>query len=110
MKRLNSYQMSKSTGSKVIVRSFPGARVKDMHHYMKPVLEEVPKPANVILHVGTNDLKDKSPQAVADELEDLVRLTESNYPGVAVTISSITQRYDVSGLTSTVSDITKITK
>ena len=110
VKRLNSHSMSKSTKSKVIVRSFPGARIKDMYHYMKPALQDVGKPANVILHVGTNDLKDKSPQSVADEIQDLARFIEINYQDVTVNISTMTQRYDVSELTAKVGKVNKITK
>ena len=110
VKRLNSFQMSKGCKKKVLVRSFPGARVKDMYHYMKPVLEEVSQPTNVVFHIGTNDLGTKTPQAVADEIQDLARHTESKYPGVKVTISSITKRYDSNELTSKVDDVNKITK
>ena len=51
--RLTSWQLSKSTKSTVIVRSFSGAHVRDMYHNMLSFLEESTKLVNIIMHVGT---------------------------------------------------------
>ena len=42
-----------------------------MKDYLKPNLEL--SPDNVILHIGTNDLKDKQPRQVAESIVDLGR-------------------------------------
>ena len=39
----------------VKVGNFPGATVADMGHYIIPVIQK--KSSNIILHVGTNDVK-----------------------------------------------------
>jgi hypothetical protein len=38
----------------VVVKSFGGANISDMEDYLKPIIRK--EPANLILHVGTNDL------------------------------------------------------
>ena len=37
----------------VKVRFFPGSRIRDMYHYLIPILEK--KPEHLIPHVGTDD-------------------------------------------------------
>ncbi len=36
------------------MKSFGGANISDMEDYLKPIIRK--EPANLILHVGTNDL------------------------------------------------------
>ena len=105
--RLSSYQLSKSAKSKVTVRSFSGAHVRDIRHYLVPSMHEPNKPTKVILHVGTNDLADKSPQTVADEIQDLAHHIEHKYDS-AVCISEITQRFDSDKLNCKVKEVNKI--
>ena len=38
----------------VVVKHFSDANIEDMKHYVKPTQEK--KPAQIIIHVGTNDL------------------------------------------------------
>ena len=49
--------LGKAVGHQVVVKSFSGATTKAMKDYLKPNLEL--SPDQVILHVGTNDLKSK---------------------------------------------------
>ena len=50
----------------VKVRFFPGARIKDMYHYLILILEK--KPEHLILLVGTNDAEDSSHQQIVNDL------------------------------------------
>ena len=59
--------------------------------YIKPNLEL--SPDQVILHVGTNDLKQKEPQQVADSIVDLARQIE-NSSEASITISELVPRRD----------------
>ena len=61
-----------SGNSKIKVRYFPGAKIKDMYHYVIPLLEK--KPENMILHLGTNDAPFKSD---TDILKDFSILAEN---------------------------------
>ena len=54
---------------KVIVKSFSGATTEDMEDYLKPILRK--EPENLILHVGTNDLKVTEPAHLSNSIESL---------------------------------------
>ena len=58
-----------SRNSKIKFRYFPGAKIKDMYHYVIPLLEK--KPENIILHLGKKDAPYKSDTAI---LKDLIEL------------------------------------
>ena len=60
-----------STKSKIKVRYFPGAKIKDMYHYAIPLLKK--RPENIILHLGTNDAPYKSG---TDIVKDLIALKD----------------------------------
>ena len=60
-----------------------------MKEYVKPLLKR--KPEEIILHVGTNSLRDLDVKACADEIIELARSVGSS---VKVSISSIIQRSD----------------
>ena len=74
-----------SRDTNVVVRSFSGAKIKQMKHFVKPAEEES---SNLyILHVGNNDLREsKSAEKIADEILDL-----------AITLKNETNEVTVSG-------------
>ena len=90
------------------VRSFPGATVGDMKHYLQPSLQL--KPSEIVLHVGINDLKEHSSRVVAEQIVDLGNLIASSSPDTKVTISALTQRYDEECLGKKVTDCNKVIK
>ena len=63
-----------------------------MKNYLQPSLQV--DPSDIILHAGTNDLRDSSPRAVAEKLVDLGNLVSSSSPSTKATISALTQRFD----------------
>ena len=80
--------VSRATQRCVTVRSFPGGTSSDMRHYLQPSLQL--KPSEIVLHAGTNDLRDSSLRAVAEKLVDLGNLISSSSPSTKVTISALT--------------------
>ena len=72
--RIPGKDLGKAVGHRVIVKPFSGATTMAMNHYLKPNLE--PSPNEVILHIGTNDLKTREPKAVAESIVDLARQIE----------------------------------
>ena len=56
-------------GRIVKVQSFPEATINDMYDYIKPLLKKAP--ANVILHVGTNDAPNSTSRAILDNMLSL---------------------------------------
>ena len=91
LKKLSPSRLRRSTGKKIIVKTFPGATTSDMKHYIKPTLEK--NPQLVVIHVGTNDIQHKEPEEIAKEVESLCRTIMVD--GLSkVAISEIIQRAD----------------
>ena len=73
----------------VVVKHFSGAKIADMNHYKKPTQEK--SPAEIIIHVGTNDLSSvKEPKDIANDIMQFAKSvkTEEN----KVTVSNILPR------------------
>lgn len=79
-----------SSTEKVIVKSFSIATSEDMEDYLKPLLRK--EPENLILHVGTNDLKTMEPAELANTIQSLAINVEENSPKTSVSISAIPPR------------------
>ena len=75
IKNIQGTQLGKAVGHRVVVKSFSSATTKAMKDDLKPNLELMPD--QIILHVGTNDLKQKEPQQVAASIVDLARQIEN---------------------------------
>ena len=60
---------SLSKANKVVVKSFPGATTEDMEDFIKPILRK--EPDNIIIHVGTNDVKAQEPRLTAEGIVKL---------------------------------------
>ena len=91
IKNVQGTKLGEAVGHRVVVKSFSGATTKAMKDYLKPNLEL--SPDQVVLHVGTNDLKQKEPRHVADSIVDLARQIEKTSEA-AVAISELISRRD----------------
>ena len=89
IKNIQGYKLGKQVGERVVVKSFAGATSSEMTHYIQPTLER--KPQRIVLHIGTNDLRNSSPEKVADNIVDLAREIEMKSD---VIISELTTRTD----------------
>ena len=107
-KGLRNDLLSRAKKPRVTVRSFPGASSSDMKHYLDPSLHLEPR--EIILHAGTNDLRDSSPRTVAEKLVDVGNLVSSSSPNAKVTISALTQRFDEESHGRKVTECNKIIK
>ena len=89
---MQGYEISKSLGNcKTYVKSFSGAKIRDMQDYVKPTLRD--NPDQIIVHVGTNDLaSNKRPEQIAESIIGLATSLKSDTCDVLV--SSITVRND----------------
>ena len=83
IRQIQGRRLGRKVGHRVVVKSFPGATTNDMKHYLMPTVDKSPQ--QIILHVGTNDLRDHSPTVVAENIVDLARKIVSRfrflYPG-----------------------------
>ena len=75
----------------VVVKHFSGAKIEDMKHYVKPTREK--QPAQIIIHVGTNDLPgQKNSDKIANETAEYANSIKTSENDVVV--SSIVSRKD----------------
>ena len=80
----------KTYGAKV--KSHGGATVDDLHDYIAPLLKK--QPANIILHVGTNDAPHKPAGEIYKELLNLMNYIRHILPSVKIHVSCPTLRTD----------------
>ena len=71
-----------------IIKSFPGATLKEMRDYIKPSMAR--RPDMIVLHTGTNDLKNN--KTVSDIASEIIKLAKTN--GIEVAVSSLIPRGD----------------
>ena len=77
-KYIDSERISKSVKhSRVFLESYRGADIEAMGHHVKPCLRK--QPNNLILHVGANDIRDKTASEVADGIVDLCQNISIHY-------------------------------
>lgn len=91
IKQIQGWKLGKKVGHRVVVKSFSGATTSDMKHYLKPTLEK--NPQQILLHVGTNDLRDQNPNVVVDNVVELARKIESE-TNARIILSELVARSD----------------
>ena len=83
VKNIQGHKLGKAVSYRVVVKPFPGATTEDMRHYIKPTLDK--SPDQILLHVGTNDLKNLQPNEVADKVADLARAVDKTSTTIELT-------------------------
>ena len=91
IQNLQGYKLGKETNQRVVVKSFGGATTQDMKSYIQPTIANAPD--RICLHIGTNDLKSKTPNDVANSIVDLAKTIQSTC-GAQVVLSELTTRKD----------------
>ena len=94
IKNLQGRKLGKAVGHWVVVKPFPGATIHDMKSHIIPTIEK--SPDQICLHIGTNDLRFKEPNMVADAIVDLAREIE-NSCDAEIVLSEIATRNDAHG-------------
>ena len=92
LKHLNPRRIQHGIDHKVTIKTFPGAGVDEMIHYVRPTLQK--NPNHVILHVGTNDLQSKSPDTLITAISKLGEVITKEGRGTELTLSEIITRND----------------
>ena len=91
IKMIKPSKLSRSIGEKVNIKTFPGATINDMNHYIQPTMKKQPK--LVILHVGTNDIQRKEPDEIVAEMKSLCQgIVSQSLSRIA--ISEVIKRQD----------------
>ena len=91
----------------VAVKSFLGARIiADMDDYLKPLLRK--EPDEVILHVGTNNIRDESSRSMAEGIINMVTQVQQDFPSTRLAISPLLPRPDNLELDDKIKEANKI--
>jgi lysophospholipase L1-like esterase len=86
-----------------VVKAFPGANLSDMEDFIKPITRKSPE--KIILHVGTNDLKNSPAKVIADSLLNLTTHIKEDSPTTAVGVSALLTRNDNANLATKVKQV-----
>ena len=107
LKFINSPKLSSQISNQGLtyVKAFLGATVEDMSDYIMPSPRR--KPEEVILHVGTNNLKFSEPRKIAQGIVNLGLKIQNHSPDCKITISSLISRSDQT-LNGKIKDVNKI--
>ena len=92
----------------VKVRAHPGANILDMADYLKPILRK--KPKFLILHVGTNDIKNSSRAKIMKHFEEITEPVSRNSPSTKLILSSIIMRNDDGKLNDEIGHVNELLK
>ena len=95
---------------RVAVKSFSGSKTEDMADYLKPLMRKTPD--EIIVHVGTNDVKDdtKSAEVVAAGILNLGNQIKDKLPNTKVSFSSLIVRKDKTSVLNKINNINVILK
>ena len=85
--------------------SFAGAKVEDMNDFVKPLLRR--RPDKVIVHVGTNNVKDDNPKRVKVKISELVDTIRNEQPNPKIVLSSIIHRNDDRSLNGSIDQVNR---
>jgi lysophospholipase L1-like esterase len=89
---VGAYMSKDDVGHHYVWKAFPGATVEDMEDFIKPITRKSPN--KVILHVGTNDLKNYTPKVIADSILNLTTQIKEDSPNTMVVVSAFLDRND----------------
>ena len=98
IKQVQGWKLGKKVGHRVVVKAFSGATTTDMKHYLKPTLEK--NPQQILLHVGTNDLRDQNPNVIVDNVVELARKIASETNAQIILSELVTRSATVSNVSA----------
>lgn len=102
LKHVNTRKIQHGIKQKVVVKTFPGAGVEDMNHYIKPTL--LTQPSKLIIHVGTNDLQRNTPNEILTHVRTLGEGVMQDNKDIELVLSEIIMRSDKETLANKVNE------
>ena len=79
-----------------------------MADYLKPILRK--KPKFLIIHVGTNDIKNSSRAKIMEHFEEITELVSRNSPSTKLILSSVIMRNDDGKLNDEIGHVNELLK
>ncbi|CAB4000157.1 Hypothetical predicted protein [Paramuricea clavata] len=105
LKQINARRIQQGMKHKIDVKTFPGAGIKEMNHYVKPTLLTAPN--KLILHVGTNDLQRMTPDELLTHVQKLGESITRENGNIELVLSEIITRNDDKTLADKVNEYNK---
>ncbi|CAB4007751.1 Furin, partial, partial [Paramuricea clavata] len=105
IKRVQSRQIRRavSTSKSVYIRSFPGSKSLDMTDFARPTMRD--NPDHIIIHIGTNDVRQSNPEDVIRNVENLCNQIKDQCPRTTISLSELIVRNDFPDATTKISKI-----
>ena len=72
------------------VETYRGSTTDAMTYYIKPCLAK--QPDQIVLHVGTNDIRDKQPKEIVDGIMKIQHIIKKESPETVVAVSELIHR------------------
>ena len=89
VKNIEGWRLNKRMKFSVAVKSISGATTKGVRHHIKGCLEDN-SPDSIMLHVGTNNLKNKeSAEGIANDIMDVAIFIRNEQTSVFVSCLSV---------------------
>ena len=101
IKHLNPRKLRNATSKRINIKTFPGATTNDLTYYVKPRTLRA-QPNNVVIHIGTNDLKKESSENVINSVVSLGKSITQELENVNLIFSSVITRTDDVNITEKV--------
>ena len=95
VKYLNAKSLKRSmpTGNQNMhLETYRGSTTEAMTYYIKPCLAK--QPDQIVLHVGTNDIRDKQRKEIVDGIMKIQHIIKKESPETVVAVSELIHRHD----------------
>lgn len=95
VKNLDSKRLKRSIAAgnhNIYVETYRGSNTEAMSHHIRPCVAR--KPDQIILHVGTNDIRDKQTNEIVNGILEIEEIIKKESPTTNVVISELIHRTD----------------
>ena len=95
VKYLNANRLKRSMPNgnhNIHVETYRGSTTVAIAHHIRPCL--VKQPDQIVLHVGTNDIRDKQPEEIVDGIMKIQKIIKKECPKTTVIVSELLHRND----------------
>ena len=95
VKYLNANRFKRSMPTEkhgIHIEIYKGSTTEAMAHHIRPCF--VKQPDQIVLHVGTNDIRDKQPDEIVDGIMEIEKIIKKETPKTSVVVSELLHRND----------------
>ncbi len=90
----------------IYVETYRGSNTEAMSHHIRPCVAR--KPDQIILHVGTNDIRDKQTNEIVNGILEIEEIIKKESPTTNVVISELIHRTDKAEFSQKVDEVNEM--